>query len=168
MTGLTDEMRSNFRLMKDLSKHTNMSSDKRLKECQHLFEIMRESQECQQEIKRWNIVLDENPLQVTAARLDSGKLLMGDEKFRKEIDPNSEDVDRSIQTKMFSQPEIKCWGIFCSEQDRKNCTRFLDTLKQSINTFGYKVAAPKVFYVKSKFFEDWKDILKSSLNPNVE
>lgn len=32
MTGLSDEMRSNFKLMKDLSKLTNVSSDKRLKE----------------------------------------------------------------------------------------------------------------------------------------
>lgn len=121
MTGLSDEMRTNFRLMKDLSKLTNVSSDKRLKECQSLFKIMKESQECQEEIKRWNIVLTETPVEVKAKKIDSGLLLMGSrtdaddavsDTERIQVDANADDVDRKIQTKMFSQPKIKCWGIF--------------------------------------------------------
>ena len=167
-TGLTDDMRTNFRLMKDLSKLTNVSSDKRLKECQDLFKIMNQSSECQEEIKRWNLQLEDNPIEIPAKRLDAGKLLMGGSQGKIQIDPINDDIDRKIQTSMFSQPEINCWGIFCPEQDKRNCTKFLDCLKQSINTFRYKMSPPKIFYVKSKFLNDWKDILKKSLGPKVQ
>ena len=180
MTGLSDEMRTNFRLMKDLSKLTNVSCDKRLKEWQSLFKIMKESQECQEEIKRWNIVLSESPVEVKAKKVDHGLLLMGsktdhsseadtlNDADRIQVDANADDVDRKIQTKMFSQPKIKCWGIFWAEQEKKNCTNFVDCLKQSIKTFKYDVGPPRIFYVKSKNIDDWRDVLKKNLNPNVE
>lgn len=81
------------------------------------FECRDARPQANEELKKWNIVLTEEPVEATARKLHSGHLLMGSkaehpgsdvcDSDRIQVDATSDDVDRKIQTKMFSQPTIK-------------------------------------------------------------
>ena len=171
LTGLSDAMRNNFRLMKELSKVSNMPCTERIKQTQRLFDIMSDNSQCQTEMDLWNVVIHKQPIEVTGKRLNVGKLIMG-EKFKGPeriiLDANSDDLDRQIQTKMYSQPKIGKCAIFCSKQDQKSYSKFIDVLCQSVKTFKYSMDRPKQFIVNSNRIEDWCAMLKKNLNPSVE
>lgn len=53
MTGLTDSMRANFQLMKEMSHTTHADARKRVQECKSLLEMFAASEKCSAEMKAW-------------------------------------------------------------------------------------------------------------------
>ena len=46
--------------------------------------------------------------------------------------------------------------------------KFVETLKDSVNTFGYFSKEPKVVLIKSKSYAEWDEVLREHLSPNVQ
>jgi aubergine-like protein len=46
LTGLTDAMRADFRLMKDLAQIVHTPADKKVQECKNLFKTFAENEKC--------------------------------------------------------------------------------------------------------------------------
>jgi aubergine-like protein len=70
---------------------------------------------------------------------------------------------------MFSQPQIKIWGIFYCARDEKIAKKFVDWIGKSIKTFNYSsISRPALFPVESTRYSDWETVLKKNLNPKVE
>ena len=53
MTGLSDSMRANFRLMKDMSQVTHSDAKRRIQECRTLLESFDKNEKCMKEMKEW-------------------------------------------------------------------------------------------------------------------
>ena len=50
MTGLTESMRANFTLTKDLSQITNVHAGKRMQECRDLLNSFKKNEKCLEEM----------------------------------------------------------------------------------------------------------------------
>jgi len=72
MTGLSDSMRANFRLMKDMSAITHSDAKRRIEECRSLLESFDQNLKCQKEMQEWGIKISKNPHQVTGQLLKPG------------------------------------------------------------------------------------------------
>lgn len=53
LTGLTDSMRADFRLMKDLSVITHTDANKKVQECRHLLDVFTENPKCKEKAALW-------------------------------------------------------------------------------------------------------------------
>ena len=53
MTGLTDSMRSNFQLMKEMSQTTHADAKRRVQECKALLESFGKNEKCKAEMDAW-------------------------------------------------------------------------------------------------------------------
>ena len=53
MTGLSDSMRANFRLMKDMGAITHSDANRRIAECRGLLESFDKNEKCVNEMKNW-------------------------------------------------------------------------------------------------------------------
>lgn len=58
---MTDSMRSDFRLMKDLAEIVHTNADRKVKECQNLFEIFKTNPKCVEKQKLWHLKFKDNP-----------------------------------------------------------------------------------------------------------
>lgn len=61
LTGLTDAMRADFRLMKDLAQIVHTNADKKVQECKNLFSIFAKNEKCVEKQKQWHLKFQENP-----------------------------------------------------------------------------------------------------------
>ena len=61
LTGLTDQMRTDFRLMKDLAQIVHTNAEKKVAECQHLFQTFAENDKCNAKSKAWHIKFQDAP-----------------------------------------------------------------------------------------------------------
>lgn len=99
MTGLSDSMRANFRLMKDMSAITHSDAKRRIEECRSLLETFDKNEKCVKEMKEWQIKIAKQPHRVTGQHLKPGQMIMG-----KQGDGNrmkfdigeAQDIDRKI------------------------------------------------------------------------
>ena len=110
MTGITDEHRKDFRLMKEMAKETHKDASRRMEDIKKLFTTIQESDKCQMAMKEWNVKIDEKPIEVTGYKLPIGNFLLGldKNKIRTEIKAEGDpEIDRKIQQKMYEEGKLK-------------------------------------------------------------
>lgn len=61
MTGLTDAMRANFNLMKDLAGILHTNAEAKIKEIKHLMSCFKNNAKCVEKQKLWHLQFNENP-----------------------------------------------------------------------------------------------------------
>jgi len=77
LTGLTDAMRSDFRLMKDLAQIVHTNADIKVSECKNLFSAFGKNEKCKEKQKQWHLQFKDSPAEVPGHKYDAGKLVMG-------------------------------------------------------------------------------------------
>jgi aubergine len=171
LTGLTDEMRANFNLMKEMAMITKGNAAEKMEESRQLINQFLENKNCKEEINKWGLTISNSPLCLTGTKMQVGNCLMSKKqdgsRFSFNID-ESNDIDRKIQAEMFSQPPLQSWAIFSTAKDEQLTNTFIDTIRQVQATFNYKMDKPEVCLVKSQNFRDWETELSRVLNPNIQ
>lgn len=173
LTGLTDTMRADFRLMKDLAGIVHTNADRKVAECKNLFSSFAKNEKCQEKQKAWHLKFGDTPAEVSGFKYDAGNLIMGatasgaPNQF--DIEGSARDLDRKIQAKMFTQPALKTWGIFHGDRDAQAANSFKSTMKLCLDQVGYESCDPAVHAVKGGArSEAWIKALKEQLNEGVQ
>jgi len=100
MTGLSDSMRANFQLMKEMSHTTHADARKRVQECKSLLEMFQNNEKCKEEMEAWQMTIDSEPTQLTGTKIQAGNMVMGMRqnggRVQFEVE-NTPDIDRKIQ-----------------------------------------------------------------------
>ena len=173
LTGLTDAMRADFRLMKDLAQIVHTNAEKKVQECKNLFSTFAKNEKCKEKQKQWHLQFQDQPTQVPGFKYDAGNLVMGPTASGApnsfDIERNAREIDRKIQAKMFTQPALKTWGIFHGDRDAQVANQFKSTLKQCLDQVGYESSDPAVHAVRPGMRSDaWIKVLKEKLNDGVQ
>ena len=168
MTGLTDEIRSDFNIMKDIANATKKEPRERLSESAGLIASLKSAQKTRDEINDWKLDISTEPISLTGRVIPAGSIVMGDNNSFK-INESTGNFDRDIQRKMYTQPKLDKWGIFFCENDRKLVEQSLmSNLLQVIKSFNVVCEKPALFGVKSDKWQEWDRLLRQSLNPSVK
>jgi aubergine-like protein len=113
MSGLTDNMRSNFNLMKTLADHTKGSAKDKVNENIKLINNILADENCKKEIEKWGISISNQPMLMEGRKISAGNLLMskkGNNRVEIPID-GAGDLDRQVQQEMFSNVPIDNWAV---------------------------------------------------------
>jgi len=132
ITGLSDEMRSNFNLMKTINTITKVGAQQKLEECLNLLNSINQNEKCKSLIESWKIDIQPIPLAFKGTKLNAGNILMGkgkdsNNRYSINID-RTPDLDRKIQNEMYYQPSLVNWLLFSTEKDKKAAEIFIDNL----------------------------------------
>ncbi|KAM6246793.1 piwi-like protein 1 [Porphyrio hochstetteri] len=95
LTGLTEKMRSDFNMMKDLAVHTRVPPEQRQHEIGKLINYIQKDDNVQKELRDWGLSFDSNLLSFTARVVQSEKIFQSGNVF----DYNPEFADWSKETR---------------------------------------------------------------------
>jgi aubergine-like protein len=117
LTGITQEIKQNYNLMKEIASVIKHSSKKKFDECKKLLQSFISSERTKDLCGLYKISISTEPIYISGKRLPAGELLLhkneiGDrEKII--IDDNFE-IDRQLQTPLYSQPPLNNWRVLFS------------------------------------------------------
>jgi aubergine-like protein len=157
--------------MKEMAQITNTDARRRVQECKSLIESFGKSEKCKEAMQEWQMCIESDPIQIQGQKLAAGKMIMGkvSEQERSSFDIETcQDIDRKIQAKMYAQPDLKRWGIFYCENDRRTAVQFIETMQKCTETFHYQVSKPREFAMRTNRFDDWQREIKQSVNSSVQ
>jgi hypothetical protein len=77
MTGLTDSMRANFGLMKDMAGVTQADANKRVQEVKNLLMMFEKNEKCIESMKEWQMKIGDEPTKCNGIKYNAGDMLMG-------------------------------------------------------------------------------------------
>ena len=150
LTGMSDEHRKNFRLMKEMATVTHKSAEKRMEDINGLFKIIKESERCQALMKEWDVSIDNKPLEVRGYKLNAGNFWLGKKRgqnnrieFKAEDNPK---VDTDIQTKMYEDKKLSKWMIIGLKKETKTINLFADTFEKCWKNYEFEVNPPKMVF----------------------
>lgn len=151
MTGLTDRQRNDFRLMKTIATVTKLNAQDKNNEIGGLIKRLHEEERPKEIMKDQRITVEAAPIQLSGFRLEAGRMILGKNNQVKVED--NRDLDRQVQAELLEQRPLNTWAVFYNNRDQRVLESFMDTLKQSIDTFAYVCNLPKVVAVNGNRFE---------------
>ena len=108
-SGLSDDMRADFRMMLELGKLIKPTPGDRLQRSAQLIERMSRDNACQTLINDYGIRINANPCIYKGGQLRAGKIVFGNGKIH-DLDSKSS-FDREAQQAMLSMPPLARWAI---------------------------------------------------------
>jgi len=167
ITGLSDEMRANFTVMKDLAQHTRIGPAQKVKILQDFMRDLTTQPESQKELKNWNMSFSPQLLQTQGRTLPPQPMYQRNAKFSYK----DTDADWSRETRgkeLISAFNMSNWVLLYSPRDEKVANDFLSTLKRVAAPMGMRVNDPHKCRLENDQARTYSNALQSQIKRETE
>merc|ERR1712096_161481 len=145
MTGLSDEQRANFNLMKAMGDYTRQDPVKRTQTLAKFSEKIRDTPEIQEELTKWNLKFAQELVQFRARLLAPETILgAGSAKFNYSSD-NADWGGAFRNWKQWSVVNCSKWAVVYAPRDAETTKEFVTSLLKVGPSLGMIIGQPKTF-----------------------
>lgn len=123
ITGLTDEMRSQFTIMKDLAVYTKLTPCQRVAAYKKYVENINKHPEAKQKLTDWGLTLDSDPCQVTARVLNKEVVIFG-QNMSYDIGANADFSRYATSCEVLEPVNLQNWILVYTMNDKKTAEAF--------------------------------------------
>ena len=164
MTGFTEEVKSNFTIMRDISQHTIVPPASRRASLLSFINTLTTHPEISEELKKWNISFRPEMLKLAGRVMNPEKIVFKNKTVP--YDPRQADWGRDLkQVDLLDAIPLRDWVIVYSERTRPAPEKFIQAMNQAGRPLGIQVAPPKEVPLKndrpSDFVEAIRDAYKA-------
>lgn len=129
MTGLTDEMRSNFNLMRALASHTCLGPALRIKKTMEYQQKMTATPVAAQELKQWNVQLGRDLVRFPARIVQRETIILGNE-VNYPVGPDADWTKSFRNNSMYTKGHLSKWVCICPRQFMRDAEGFIAALRK--------------------------------------
>ncbi|XP_013180171.1 PREDICTED: protein argonaute-3 [Papilio xuthus] len=143
LTGLTDDQRSNFRLMKDVATYTRITPNQRHAAFKKYIQNVMSNETAKSRLTSWGLSIAPETVDITARTLPPEPLYFGNNvkvPGKDNADWNG-DVSRNA---VMQAVDILRWVVLFTDRDKNVTNDFIDTLKRCCRPMGINVSAPEM------------------------
>ncbi|CAH3013726.1 unnamed protein product [Porites evermanni] len=167
LTGLTDEMRSDFSLMKDLAVHTRVDPKTRNDSLlTFMGDICRNTQSAA-ELAGWNLEFEKETLTLNGRVLPPEKIFQKDRNYS--YDPKTADWSREMRgMPLHSSVNLENWLLVFSSRDTGNAKDFGSTLMKVCGPMGMRVAPAIEIRLENDRTDNYLQAIKDNYSPSLQ
>lgn len=152
MTGLTDSLKADFNLKKEMTQRTQLVPNKRIGELYKFLKNMNSNEKVKEEMASWKLAYDDNLVRFSGRTLPCEKILMQGEADTAGAAFNQKtgDFSKEIRGKKMRQPiNFAAWTIICTQRDRQIVDEFSQTLHKVLGPLGCSMQKPTVMAIEN-------------------
>ena len=147
MTGLSDEQRENFNLMKDMGAYTRQDPKKRVQSLQTFAKRVQENPETKKFLEDWNLKFNHELVKFRARLLDPETILgQGGATFKYKTE-NADWGGAFRNWKQWSVVKLNKWCLIYAAKDKATTTEFVNSLKKVSPSLGMVLGSPKMMEI---------------------
>uniref|UniRef100_A0A8D3CEH2 Piwi like RNA-mediated silencing 1 n=1 Tax=Scophthalmus maximus TaxID=52904 RepID=A0A8D3CEH2_SCOMX len=157
LTGLTDKMRKDFKIMKDLSEHTRLNPDQRqgrLNSFKYYKDI-----DAQAELDKWGLGFDKELVKLTGRVLPAERIFQGPRSFDH---AGAEWAKEMRGIPLINSPPLNNWLVFYTRRNGNEAQALLQHLGKVSGALGIRIQ--KAVMVE---YQDHQESLLRALQQNV-
>jgi len=152
LTGLSDEVRADFNIMRDVAVHTRVSPGTRVNTLNAFIKTIKDKPEVGEELKGWGLEFDNQLVQFTGRTLPAEVILLKDRSGRNmtksNYDPRKAEWTREMRDKqMLTAMPMDEWLFIVSQRDREHAQNFCQTLDRVGPPLGMRIGRPTVITI---------------------
>ncbi|XP_055525211.1 protein aubergine-like [Wyeomyia smithii] len=145
LTGITDDMRRDFNLMRSLADHTRLTPDRRIARLEAFNRRLHDTQESAEVFNFWKTELDRRLVEVPARTLQPETILLHPEDVNCRISSgNDAEWQNAFRNNpMFATVALNNWYVVVPAVTEKLITGFLDCLKTVARSMRFQIGNPQ-------------------------
>ncbi|XP_030593002.1 piwi-like protein 1 [Archocentrus centrarchus] len=161
LTGLTDKMRADFSIMKDLSTHTRLTPEQREGRLNRFMTNIQKNADAQAELDKWGLSFDKQLLSLTGRVLPVERIYQGPRSY--EYNAWAADWSKEMRgVPLISCPPLSNWLLFHTRHNSNEASGLLHTLSRVSGPLGIHMV--KAIMIQ---YEDHQESLLRALQHNV-
>uniref|UniRef100_A0A672UWR8 Piwi-like protein 1 n=1 Tax=Strigops habroptila TaxID=2489341 RepID=A0A672UWR8_STRHB len=138
LTGLTEKMRNDFNMMKDLAIHTRLPPEQRQREIGRLVEYIRKDDNVQKELRDWGLSFDSNLLSFKGRVVQGEKILQSGNMF--DYNPQFGDWSKETRgTPLICAKPLDNWLLIYTRRNYDTANTLLQNLFKVTPAMGIKM-----------------------------
>jgi len=166
MTGLTDSMRADFRVMKDVAVITRITPQARAETIDKFIKRVKSDPEAYKLLTNWGLAIDDQTLPLAGRVLDPETLIFG--RGKKEIIGPKGDWNRAATSSVLTPVNLTKWAIIFWEKNKATVQAFCNTMQQVAKRMDITIANPKPISLPDDRTESYVKSLRGILDPTVQ
>ncbi|XP_031598996.1 piwi-like protein 1 [Oreochromis aureus] len=161
LTGLTDKMRADFSIMKDLSTHTRLTPEQREGRLNRFITNIQRNADAQAELDKWGLSFDKQLLNLAGRVLPVERIYQGSRSY--DYNPWAADWAKEMRgLAVISAPPLSNWLFFHTRRNSNEASSLLQTLSRVSGPLGISMGKPVMIQ-----YEDHQESLLAALRHNV-
>lgn len=162
LTGLSDKMRQNFTVMKDLATFTKITPFQRVEAYKRFVENVNNNAEAKAFLTNWGLRLDPEPLKMMARLLGEEKIIFGRDK---EFGAGAQaDFSRHATNNEVLEPiAMTTWLLMYVDKDSIQAKAFEDNMLKVCGPTGIRVSSPRHVQLKNDRTETYIASIRKEL-----
>ncbi|KAG0411858.1 hypothetical protein HPB47_010996 [Ixodes persulcatus] len=166
LTGLTDEMRSDFRIMKDIAGHTRVNPNQRQLALQQFVKNVQACPEAMKVLNDWGVRLQAGAVTLDGRILPEEKVMMSKKSYQHN---GTADWGRLLSQDSVIRPvHLQNWVVMHTRRDGERTRGFTSMMSKVCPSMGIQVQPPIMRELPSDSTESYVRAIKEVLNQNVQ
>lgn len=167
LTGLTDTMRSDFRLMRDIATITRVTPNQRMSALAKYCKEVNGNPETRALLEGWGLRLQGEPLQMQARQLGKEMVSFG---RQRQFDAGVQaDFSKYATTnEALKVVALNNWLLVYTRNDAKFADKFVDCMERNSQPMGISVSKPAVEVLDSDKTELWVRVLRRCIDTQLQ
>lgn len=166
ITGLTDNIRSDFRIMKDLDVITKVTPNGRRDIIKKFIQEIQENEVTRNILSAWGLKFDNELTLVKARVLPPEKIMFGNRQI--ETRSNADWTSEMINSYVLRPLRLSRWYIFYCQQDTKYTTGFIKMLLDISKNLGLTINTPREVSLRNDRIDSYLCELRNVINNGIE
>lgn len=168
MTGLSEETRGNFQIMKEIATHTRVGPEQRAESLKKFMNRILSNAAIQEEMRGWSLSFSPDLVQFKGRNLPGEKIYQAQNKSFY-YDPSSADWSRELRSsRLLHSIPIKNWALIVTRRDSNNANEFVGALSRVGPPMGLDITKPKVFPLDGDRLNDYTNALQKVISPGLQ
>nr|XP_029711242.1 protein argonaute-3-like [Aedes albopictus]XP_029711247.1 protein argonaute-3-like [Aedes albopictus]XP_029711472.1 protein argonaute-3 [Aedes albopictus] len=166
LTGLTDEMRSDFKVMRDIAAFTRVSPNQRLNSMRQFCQNVNENKEAREILEVWGLTLDMNALVMKGRCFKEEQV-----NFSGVNVPVGKggDFNRAVTSNNVLQAvNIRNWLLVHTAKDTRIAKSFMDCVERSCRPMGIQIGPPAIEVLQTDKTELYVQLLRTKIRQETQ
>jgi aubergine-like protein len=167
ITGISDAMRQDFSLMKEMSVYTHVGPSERFQQLNGFLKDIQEREEGRKELSKWHISLDQKLVELTGRTMEAESIIYKDRTIK--YNPLEADWSREGRSLAhLSAKNLDKWIVIFTQRDSQTAHSFVDALYKVCTPFGMRVDFPDMVELPNDRPETFIRAIQDKANPQLD
>lgn len=167
LTGLTDKLRNDFSVMRDIAAHTRVTPNQRLHALKQFSQNVENTPKAKELLSNWGLRLEANPISLTGRTLAEETIEFGKNNKAK-AGINADFSKHTANNPVLEAVDINDWVLIHVQNDMKAAKSFLDFIYTTSRQMGVSIATPKVKVLANDRNESYVTALRENIQKTTQ
>ncbi|KFB43049.1 AGAP008862-PA-like protein [Anopheles sinensis] len=167
LTGLTDEMRSDFKVMRDIATYTRVSPNQRMASMEQFCKNVNSNEKARTLLASWGLELKTQIRPVIGRTLPNETIRFGNDATTS-AGPMADFNNQITNNHMLRVVNITNWMLVHTSRDTRAATTFVDCVNRNCRLVGINISPPQREMLQQDSTQSYVQLLRSRVRPETQ